>query len=67
MKIKTNQTRKDLIRNYLYILLGFFWIYGSMTGKFVHTRTNICLTIIRISLIVLGVVGVKEYYLQNKA
>lgn len=67
MKIKTNQTRKDLIRNYLYILLGFFWIYGSMTGEFVHTRTNICLTIIRISLIVLGVVGVKEYYLQNKA
>ncbi len=48
-------------------MLGFFWIYGSMTGKFVHTRTNICLTIIRISLIVLGVVGVKEYYLQNKA
>lgn len=64
MKIKTNQTRKDLIRN---ILLGFFWSYGSMAGKFVHTRTNICLTIIRISFIVLGVVGVNEYYLQNKA
>jgi len=67
MKKKTNQTKKDLIRNYLYILLGFFWIYGSMTGKFVHVRTNIVLTIIGISLIVLGAVGVKEYYLQNKA
>lgn len=67
MKKKAHQTKKDLVRNFLNIFLGFFWIYGSMTGKFVHTRTNIFLTIIGISLIVLGVVGVKEYYLQNKA
>lgn len=67
MKKKTNQTKKDLVRNFLNIFLGFFWIYGSMTDKFVHTSTNIFLTVTGISLIALGVFGVKEYYLQTKA
>ncbi|GEM_PF-1397815 len=67
MKKKTDQTKKDLIRNFLNIFLGFYWIYGSMTDKFVQTRTNIFLTVSGISLIALGVFGVKEYYLQTKS
>ncbi|WP_312649422.1 hypothetical protein [Proteiniclasticum sp.] len=38
-----------------------------MTDKFVQTRTNIFLTVSGISLIALGVFGVKEYYLQTKS
>ena len=67
MKKKAHQTKKDLVRNFLNIFLGFFWIYGSMTDKFVHTSTNIFLTVTGISLIALGVFGVREYYLQTKA
>lgn len=65
MKKQVNQTKKDLIRNFLYIFLGFYWIYGSVTDKFVGKSANLFLIFSGISLIGLGIFGIRKYYLQK--
>lgn len=66
MRQKNKQTKKDLALDILYIFIGFFWIYGVWTNKFVQDGTNIFLVLIGGALILQGIFGIRKYYLQNK-
>lgn len=66
MRKKKKQTKKDLALDILYIFIGFFWIYGVWTNKFVQDGTNIFLLLIVGNFIFLGILGIRKYNLQNK-
>lgn len=66
MRQKNKQTKKDLALEILYIFIGFFWIYGVWTNKFVQDGTNIFLVLIGGAFFLQGVFGIRKYYLQNK-